>query len=266
MQGSASLNESIVNMLWIGESLGSIEILSLNSWLATGHAVRLHTYGPVRNVPNGVEIADGRETAPFERIQRLRHTNSGSFALASDYFRYQLQCNGAGLWSDLDVVCLKPVLVNSDYIFGFEDEKMINGAVLYLKRGTPVAEDLVGLFKDNLIPPWTRRSRARKLKLKRLFGMRFTPAELPWGTYGPQALTATARRHGIYDMARPTDEFYPLHYRDARRIFDRSFSLDNVITDRTKTLHLWNEALGNIKNDPAPVGSPLAKLMDRFNV
>lgn len=255
-----------INMLWIGGSLGRIEQLSVASWLSAGHAVRLHSYGPIEDVPAGVEMVDAKRTAAFETMQRLRHRTTGSFALASDYFRYRLQQNGAGLWSDLDVVCLEPVTIDGDVVFGLEDPNTVNGAVLYLKQGLPLTEGLGDLFVDNLIPRWVRRSRARKLKLKRFFGVRITPADLPWGTYGPSAISELAKQYGHFDSAKAPDVFYPLHYSEAHRLFDPTFSLDMVVTERTLTVHLWNEMLRDLKKAPPPAGSALQKLFARFGV
>jgi hypothetical protein len=256
----------IVNMLWIGDTLGRFEHLSIASWLSAGHEVRLHSYGAIKEVPTGVELVDATRTAAFETMQRLRHRTTGSFALASDYFRYRLQQDGAGLWSDLDVVCLKPVPIDGDVVFGLEDPNTINGAVLYLKQGLPLTEGLADLFVDNFVPRWVRRSRARKLKLKRFFGVRITPADLPWGTFGPNAISELARQHGYFDSAKAPDVFYPLHYSEAHRLFDPSFSLDMVVTERTVAVHLWNEMLRDLKKTPPPAGSPLERLFARFGV
>jgi hypothetical protein len=257
---------SQVNMLWIGDALGRIELLSIASWLAHGHAVRLHTYGSVANIPSGVEVADARMIAPYDRIAGLRHRETGSYSLAADYFRYRLQSAGMGLWSDLDVVCLKPVQVADDCLFGLQDDKLINCAVLYLPPGLAMTAELEGLFRDNFIPPWTRARPARKLRLKRLFGRRVSPGDLPWGTFGPNAVTELARKHGLSARARPRHVFYPLGYEDAHRVFDPAFSLQPLLREDTLTLHLWNEMLRNLRHTQPPPGSPLASLYARFGV
>lgn len=260
------MHSNIVNMLWVGDALGRIEILSLTSWAASNYTVRLHAYGSIQNVPGFVELHDAAEIVSPETIQKLRHKKSGSFALASDFFRYKLQQQGGGLWSDLDVVCLKPIRIDEQVVFGLEDEHNINGAVLYLKNSLPITRELVDLFSNNLIPPWTRRSRARKLRLKRVFGLRFSPADLPWGTYGPVAITSLARKYGLFEAAKPKDVFYPLHYSVASRLYDPAFALETVITERTCTLHLWNEALKQFKGTSPPAGSPLAALFKEFGI
>ncbi|WP_292356590.1 hypothetical protein [Mesorhizobium sp.] len=255
-----------VNMLWIGDRLGRIELLSIASWLNCGHPVRLHAYQPVTNVPAGVVLVDGHAIVPFIDMKRLRHRKTGSYALASDYFRYQLQLRGAGLWSDLDVVCVKPVELQEDCVFGLEDDSLINGAILYLDATLPMTLELEGLFHANQIPSWARMRRARKARLMRLLGLPVRPADLPWGTFGPAAITALAHKHGLFTRARPRNVFYPLHFTQARRVYDPTCSIESILAEETLTLHLWNEALGDLRRSSPPYGSPLAKLYAQFGV
>ncbi|TGQ29442.1 glycosyltransferase [Mesorhizobium sp. M00.F.Ca.ET.216.01.1.1] len=255
-----------VNMLWIGERLGRVELLSIASWLACGHAVRLHVYRAVANVPAEVDLVDGELTVPFAKMKRLRHRKTGSYALASDYFRYRLQLVAGGLWSDLDVVCLKPVNIEGACLFGLEDETLINGAVLYLDAGLPMTAELESLFRINYVPPWTRMRRARKARFKRFIGLQVRPADLPWGTFGPGALTALAHKYRLFECALPRQVFYPLHFGQARAVYDPAFSLDVILREETLTLHLWNEMLRDLKHRPPPAGSPLAKLYAEYGV
>ncbi|MEW6634610.1 MAG: hypothetical protein AB1440_27355 [Pseudomonadota bacterium] len=255
-----------VNMLWIGDQLGRIELLSVASWLSHGHPVRLHAYRPIANVPAGVELADGEATVPFAEMKRLRHRKTGSYALASDYFRYRLQLAGAGLWSDLDVVCLKPVELEGDCLFGLEDGSLINGAILHLGAALPITAELVGCFHANRVPPWTRMRRARKARLLRFLRLPVRPAILPWGTFGPDAITALAHKHRLFERARPRNVFYPLHFKRAKAVYDPAVSLESILHEETLTLHLWNEALRDLKHATPPSGSPLAKLYAQFGV
>lgn len=260
------MNATTVNMLWIGPTLGRIEVLSIASWLSQGHPIRLHVYGDLANAPLGVELVDASSTVPHDKMMKLRHRKTGSYALASDYFRYRLQLTAGGLWSDLDVVCLKPVNIEGDCLFGLEDETMINGAILYLNSGLPMTAELEGLFRIGYFPPWTRMRRARKARFKRFIGLPVRPADLPWGTFGPGALTALAHKHGLFERALPREVFYPLDFRQAQVVYDPAFSLDVILSEETLTLHLWNEALRDLKHRPPPAGSPLAKLYAEFGV
>jgi len=253
-------------MLWIGDRLSRIELVSIASWLACGHAVRLHAYQSIANVPAKVDLVDGELTVPFAMMKRLRHRKTGSYALASNLFRYQLQLAAEGLWSDLDVVCLKQVNIKGECLFGLQDESTVNNAILYLNADLPIAAELQGLFRINYFPPWTRMRRARRARLKRFIGLPVEPADLPWGTFGPGALTALVHKHGLFEWALPREVFYPLDFRQAQAVYDRAFSLDAILREETLTLHLWNENLRELKHKPPPAGSPLAKLCAQFGV
>ncbi|WP_336067698.1 hypothetical protein [Nitratireductor rhodophyticola] len=258
-----------INTLWIGGNLGAIEILSAQSFLEAGHDVVLYSFEEIKNAPTGVKNVDAEQIIRREDADKLRYRKTGSYALASDYFRFLLQRKGRGAWADLDMVCLKPVSFEKDIVFGRESAVYINGALLYAKPDHPVIEGALSFFAKDIIPPWTRRRDANRLRLKSwLLGKTIEPATLPWGTFGPKAITYLARKHDAFDMAEPEDVFYPIHFKDAPYLYDPSRSFEEFCTERTRTVHLWNEVLrsAGLKDARPPIGSPLAKLMNRFGV
>jgi hypothetical protein len=255
-----------VNMLWVGPALGRIEKLSINSFLQAGHKVRLHAYADIKNVPAPVELCDAARLMPLAEAQALRHRKTGSFALASDLFRYRLMANGEGLWSDTDVVCLRPVALPGPHIFGWESARHINGALLYLDRDSPLLADLLDNFRANHIPPWLGLKRSLPFRIKLLARKRFDPAKLPWGTFGPRALTYLAHRHGASAQAQKRAVFYPLMPRDAPRIFEADFGLPEDDLKEAYAIHLWNERLKDIKDTTPAQGSVLDQLYKRFGV
>jgi hypothetical protein len=255
-----------VNMLWVGPSLGRIEQLSITSFLSAGHSVKLHTYGEIANLPQNVEISDAALLMPFAEAKTLRHRQTGSFALASDLFRYRLMAAGEGLWSDTDVVCLRPIDLARDHIFGWENKRNINGALLYLTKNSPLLADLLKSFRASYVPPWLSIKRALPFHAKRLLRQGFGPADLPWGAFGPRALTYLAHRHGLAGHALRREALYPLALRDAARIFEPGFSLPVADMQQAFAIHLWNEALGPLKGKTPPAGSLLFDLCRRFGV
>lgn len=74
--------------LWIGERLGPIEILSAQSFLASGNDLTIFTYGPLADVPEGVDVRDAEPVLSGNRI--LRYPGSGSPAVHADLFRYRI--------------------------------------------------------------------------------------------------------------------------------------------------------------------------------
>jgi len=257
-----------VNVLWVGGTLGPVEQLSILSFLNAGHRVRIHAYDSIGNVPPGTELVDAALTVPRQRMEELRHARSGSYSLSADLFRYVLQAQGAGIWADLDMICVGSIPA-AHTVFGFEVSDRLNIAILYLEKSLPIIDELVGLFRDNFIPPWVDPKVARKRRLKRwLPGYRIRPAILPWGTYGPMALTELASKHGLLDRAAPIPVFYPLAFEDAHRSFDPAFSFESIVQESTRTIHLWNEALvrSGLKGTKPPKGSPLDKLFKAYGL
>jgi hypothetical protein len=203
---------------------------------------------------------------PADEAQSLRHRESGSYALASDLFRYRIMVAREGYWSDTDVVCLKPVTITGPHVFGWESKRNINGAFLYLDHQSPVLKEVMDSFRPNFVPPWLRIRRALPFHLKRLTGRSFGPADLPWGAFGPRALTYLARKHKVDHQAQPPSVFYPLPLRDARHIFNAAFNLPEVTIQSSLMIHLWNERLKDLKHqDPEP-GSLLDMLYTKYGV
>jgi Alpha 1,4-glycosyltransferase conserved region len=255
-----------VNMLWIGPSLGRLEQLSIKSFLAAGHEVRLHTYGHVDGVPSGVTKSDASSLLPPPEAESLRHRQTGSFALASDLFRYRLMLAGQGLWSDIDVVCLRPLTISGRHLFGWENKRRINGAILYLPPDSRVLADVMQAFRPGVIPPWLSMKRKAPLYWRRIRGQKFGPQDLPWGSFGPRALTYLARRHGVDGEARPQDAFYPVPLRDAQRVFDADFGAQDFAVSGSLAVHLWNERLKGMRDRQPEPGSLLESWYRKFDV
>ena len=263
---AAHLRHFAVNMLWIGPKLGRLEQLSIRSFLAAGHEVRLHSYEAVENVPAGVVTCDAAKTLPYPEAVALRHRQTGSFALASDLFRYRLMIAQEGVWSDTDVVCMRPLKFDGGHVFGWESSRRINGAVLLLPKDSPILLDLLRAFQPNFIPPWLSLKRKAPFFWRRMKGRDFGPADLPWGTFGPRALTYLARKHGLEREAKAQSAFYPVPLRDARRIFDADFTSRQANLTDSFTVHLWNERLKDIKDLPPAPGSLLDLWYSKFGV
>lgn len=249
--------------LWIGGGLGTIERLSLRSFVAHGHPVALYSYSEVTGVPPGVERRDAGDVLAEAMAMRLRYAN-GSFALFSNMFRMELQRRGLGLWVDADVVAMRALDIDGPFVVGRESDRFLNGAILKLAPDSPVLRDWLAMAGSGRVPPWLPFHRAPKAWVKQAFGGSIHPSELPFGTFGPKSITALAARHGLTDKAQPEPVFYPLHPRQAERLYDPTLSLSDIVTAETRTIHLWNEKLGALKKTVPPEGSILAELLSRY--
>lgn len=256
----------VINMLWIGSDLGRTEKLSVASFLANGHPVHLHAYHDLAGVPDGTTVCDANEVVPFDVVSAWRHPKTGSYAAAADYFRYQLQRQARGMWVDIDVVCMKPFEFDMRFVAGLEEEGVISNAVLYIDAGEPVIGDLIGAFRPGSVPPWMTPRRRLKFTAFRLMGRTVPPPLYPWATFGPAALSYLARKHGLFDLAQPADVFYPFHHSRAKWLFESGGSVGDILTDRTVSIHLWNEKIREFKNMEPPSDSPLAELYRKFGI
>jgi len=249
--------------LWIGSALGPIERLALRSFVAQGHPVALYTYGEVAGVPPGVTLRDAAEVLPEATALTHRYGN-GSFALCADLFRLELQRRDLGMWVDVDVVAIRPVTLEGDFIAGRESDRFINNAVLRVAGDSPLLADWIAATRSSRVPRWLPFHRAPRAYAGEVLGRRIRPNELPFGTFGPKAITALAEVHGLTADARPEPVFYPLHPRSAERLYDPTLPLTAILTDATLTIHLWNEKLGPLKRQVPPEGSILDSLFRRY--
>lgn len=254
-----------IAMLWIEGRLGPIERLSLTSFRAAGHQVTLYAYGEISGLPEGIALEDARTVLP-EAVARANRYANGSYALFSNLFRYEILRRGLGIWSDTDVVCLRPIALDLPFIAGWESDDYLNGAVLYAEAGSGFVADALSAFGSGRIPPWVPIHRAPKAYLAALFGQVIPATALPHGTFGPKGVTALARRHGLLGIAQPRRAFYPLAPRDARSIFEAGPDLTAFDSPDILTIHLWNEKLKDIKATAPAKGSLLATLLTRFGV
>lgn len=128
----------IVNGLWLGKNgLKQMEILTIKSFAAQGAEFHLWHYGDVQGkMPEGVILRDGNEILPKEKIFRypsnmLLGFGGNSFVGFSEIFRYKVLYEIGGWWSDMDVVCLKPLdLIKDDYWFRFHGVLSVVGNIM----------------------------------------------------------------------------------------------------------------------------------------
>ena len=243
--------------LWIGKALGAIERACLKSVLRQGHTISLYCYEPVMGVPEGVEIRDAAEILPAESI--VRH-HSGSVALFSNWFRYELQRRALGTWLDCDAYLVAPLESESPYLFGEQAPGEINVGVLRIPPDSPLLPALIEPFYEKTVPRWLL-GRARPAAYWRLLTTgRSGIAKMPWGYLGPTAMTSLAKQHGLFQLALSPEVLYPVRWQDADWIMKPELKVEDVTTPRTVSIHLWNSKIEAFKDQPAPPGSFLSRL------
>lgn len=255
----------VICMFWLGPTISFIEQLSMLSFLRAGHPVHLYAYGDIRNVPEGVVVQDANAVAPFDLIRTFRYPG-GSYALAANYIRLLLLQRGLGVWADADMICLRPVEPLGDHLFGWESALVVNNAILSLPPASPIIAEILDMFRPNAIPAWIGLNRKRQLWMKRLVGRTFYPQDHRFATFGPTALTYLVRKYGLLERAAPVEVYYPLSYDDALLAFEPGASLEPFITERSVTLHLWHNRLGELLHTRPPSTSPLGRMLSDYGI
>lgn len=268
MYSAENSPKNTINMLWIGDRLGPNEQLSILSYLENGYNVDLYVYEDLAGIPSGSRVKDANEILPWAKMKDMRFGAGGSYALGADYFRLLLQRHSKGIWSDLDVVCLRRFEVESDFIGGYESPDRVCNAILYIDPNHPMLVSLLDLFENPTIPAWANLSLRTlvKVRIDQWIFRKPLPFLLPWGLYGVNALSEMCKKYTV--KPQPKEVFYPLRWQDAGLLYDENFQISEVITAETCTLHLWNEVLrreGHLANSPSR-GSSLGKLFEKFGI
>ncbi len=138
----------IVNSLWIGNKLSSIELLTLYSFVENGHEFHLWIYEPLQNnLPSNIILRDANEIIPENYIFRRKYddpeSNIGKGSVGSpfsDLFRYKLLYEVGGWWVDMDVTCLKALEISEPYFFRAHPLLPMIGNVMKVPRKSELME------------------------------------------------------------------------------------------------------------------------------
>ena len=210
------VDPAVIQGLWVGPRLTTMERLSIASFLAHGHDYHLYTYDEVQNVPAGTTLKDGEQVLPRSSIFRYRDRDT--VAGFSNFFRYKLLLEHGGWWADTDVVCLAPFAFENAHVFSTEyadGDVIIGSAVIRAPRGSPVMayawEACEALDTDHL----------------------------GWGVVGPELLAKAVIHTGLQASAVDRNVFCPFGYEDWRRAIEplKDWPFDTT----TRAVHLWHE-------------------------
>jgi len=206
----------VVQCLWIGPRLSTMERMSIASFLRHGHEVHLYTYGDVDGIPPGTVVRDGREILPAERIFTYR--DYASPAGFSNFFRYKLLLERGGWWVDTDMVCLKPFTFEGEHVFASE-----------LSMGAPfVTNSAIKAPRGSEAMAWAWEvCNARD------------PATLRWGETGPKLMKQLVERFGMHDAVQAPEVFCPIPFPEWRRLLDGDDPVE--LPAASYAVHLWNE-------------------------
>lgn len=234
-----------VAALWIGGDLSFLEQLCLKSFVDAGQHIKLYHYHPIGNVPDGVEMADANEVMPAPDTGFIRHGRTNSPALHSDLFRYHMLAqNDRTIWADTDAYCCKPFVTETGHFHAWESEDGINGGVLGLPRDSQSLPALIDFTSDEYaIPPWFSAAEQARLAALREEGNPVHASEMPWGVWGPHAVTYFLKSTGEVKYTMPRVTLYPVEYKDRRLMLRPGHDLSGMITPETFSIHFYGRRM-----------------------
>lgn len=255
-----------LHSLWVGARLNYLERLCLASAKATGHQFTLWSYDPdhLAGVPEGTDLRDAAEVMPKERL--LRYRDSGSVALGANLWRIELQAKGLGCWVDMDFIFLRPFEFESEYIFGLEYEGWINNAVVHAPAKSALVSDLQTIPRANMVPPWWGPKNKAKFLWRRFQHGPIQLEDYPWGTFSAGLLTYAIKRNGLIHEAQSPDTFYPVRYKDALALYEDAHHVEEMVTENTRAIHMWNSRLEGKKETPPARGTYVDKMCRLYDV
>lgn len=212
----------VVQSLWIGPRLSSMEQLCIESFLKNGHEFHLYAYEQVVGVPVKVKLFDANEIVPSSRI--FFYSEYNSCAGFANMFRYKLLLERGGWWVDTDTICLKSFSFFEPYVFSSEQtiaepnaeaHYCVNNGIMR----TPPNTDLMRYC-------WDQCDQADNSTLK-------------WGQTGPKLMARAIEVHSFSRYVQPPAVFCPIPFNQWNRVLEPG--LEWNFGSETRAVHLWNE-------------------------
>jgi hypothetical protein len=139
-------NDNIVHMVWIGNKLPPLAILSIRLWQRYNITPYLWSYSSIENVPDGVVCKNASEIMPSDSMFtfegdreniNLANDGKGSYAHWSDIFQMTLLNEYGGWYSQLDVALLNLPTNRTYYFANHFMNRVINTFVMKTPPNAP---------------------------------------------------------------------------------------------------------------------------------
>lgn len=221
----------IIQSLWIGGNLSTMEQLSAKSFIKWGHEYHLYTYGDVGNIPSGVVVRDANEILNQSEIFTYKN---GSYSAFSNLFRFTLLEKRGGYWADTDLICVRSLkdLDDRDIVLVTEptreyERTLPASCLIKLPRGSEIA-------KDGVRMQWEHK--------RQILNGRLT-----WSS-GPTTVKYLVGKYNLHNRLLDWHAVCSCNWRDAvslvkpDKIFHKSvIKRIEDIPQNMYCIHLWNE-------------------------
>ncbi len=212
--------KKIVQGLWVGNRLSTLEKLSIASFIKNGYEYHLYAYDDITNLPNGTQVKNGNDILPKESIFTYKHGDGrGSVSAFSNVFRYKLLHDNGGYWVDSDVVCLNEWdFFDDDYVFASEidnGKSKVASCVIKTKQYDEVAAYCY--------------SKCMEKDLNNII----------WGQIGPLLVEEAVNQFNLQDYVLPVETFCSINWYEAQFAVDPNYDFTDI--PNRPAIHLWNE-------------------------
>ena len=205
-----------IGMMWIGNPLTKIELLSINSFLYYGHDVTVYLYDQSIELPDGVKKEDANNIVHESKIFKLH----GTVSTFSDYFRYKMIKQTGKVWADMDTICL-----SADWNFGSKTYASATGDGLV--QSSPLSIDQ----NSNMINFLIEKSED--------FYNRLHEENLNYRQIGSILLTEAFLMFGYSNNIMPLNVLVALAYGDAYKLWNPSY-LNEILNLNSKAISIYN--------------------------
>ena len=191
----------IVNGFWYGSELGELEKLCIDSWIKNGYEFHLWIYDDIE-VSNGVVVENANHIVSFNQYFTYNEGHSKGTPVAfSNLFRAQLLYQRGGLYTDLDVLCLKPYDFNKRFVFSEQGDNIhpyhVATCILYTKEAG-----------ESFFDDWSDWIIAKKNKT------------ITHGDLGPNLFTKLITLYNLKEYVLPKEHFCPVDWESYKGIFN----------------------------------------------
>jgi hypothetical protein len=218
-----------------------VERLCIASMSRLGHELTIYSYDPeaLMKFNLGIDIGDAREVIPTS-YSAHRYRAIGRFPMFANLFRLELQRQSKGTWVDLDCYLLRPLVPQSEYVFGLMSPSKLNNAVLGLPSDCPMISDYMrAITADPLRTPWSSFGRRLRREIEIVLG-KSQPKSTVRTNIGPRALTYFAKKHNLLRHAAPREAYYPVANKEVPMLVDPDpTNVVSKLTSQTVLVHLW---------------------------
>ena len=191
----------IVNGFLYGSELGELEKLCIDSWIENGYEFHLWIYDDIE-VPNDVVVENANHIVSFNQYFTYNEGHSKGTPVAfSNLFRAQLLYQRGGLYTDLDVLCLKLYDFNKRFVFSEQGDSThsyhVATCILYSEnKGERIFDD------------WSDWMIAKKNKT------------ITHGDLGPNLFTKLITLYNLKEYVLPKEHFCPVDWESYKDVLE----------------------------------------------